>query len=175
MSLCGKLIFSVITFPIIILMAILQSYVFTPLIIIVNAFGNLFPKCQEMTFVKRLSKSCNRVKFWEALSESSFQCLLAMYFYYNNKDSFNCQNTYISWFNDGTFLIISIIFSIISITLALINNGNEKLTVRYGKDWWKALLLKRPELIREWKFLSKVLIFISTLTILIGAFIFITF
>ena len=139
------------------------------------ALGNLLPKYQENTFVKRLRKCCNRVKFWEALFESSFQCLLAMSFYYNNKDSFNCPNDYISWFNEGTVLIISIIFSIISITLAFINNGDEKLTVRYGKDWWKALIFKRPELFREWEFLSKVLIFISTLTILLCALIFITF
>ena len=139
------------------------------------AFGNLFPRYQEMTFVKRLSKSCNRVKFWEALFESSLQCLLAMYFYYNNKDSLNCSNAYISWFDEGTVLIISIIFSIVSISLAFINNGNEKLTRRFGKDWWKALIFKRPELFQEWNFLLNVLIFITTLTILLGALIFITF
>ena len=174
MSPCGKVIFLVATFLIIILLAILQSYVFTPLTIIVIALGNLLPKYQENAFVKRLRKCCNRVKFWEALFESSLQCLLAMYFYYNNKESLNCPNAYISWFNEGTVLIISMIFSTVSISRAFINNGNEKLTVRYGKDWWKALLFKRPELFREWNFLLNVLIFITTLTILIGVLIFIT-
>ena len=162
MSACGKIIFSVVTFPIIIFTAILQSYVLTPLTIIVIAFSNLFPKYKETNFVKRLSEDGNLVKYFEAYFESMFQCGLAMYFFYKNKDLFNCPNSYVSWFDEGTVLIISMIFSIVSITLAFFNTMNENLTGRYGKDWWKALLCKRPELLREcdfWNFLLGTLFF----------------
>ena len=173
MTACGKLIFLVVTFPIIILMAILQSYILTPLTIIVIVFGNLCPKYKETTFVKRLSKDGNDVKCWEAFWESFFQCLLAMVFYYNNKDSFNCPNSYVLWFDEGTVLIISMVFSIVSITLAFINHNNEHLTGRYGKDWWKAFLCKRPELFRKFWFWYHLLLILGTFIILIGVLIFV--
>lgn len=149
MTSCCKMLVMISAFPIIYMIAILQSYVFTPLILILVGFGNLHPKVKENNFIKTISKSVNFVKGIEGISESLSQCILAMVFYYLNKDTFNCPNSYIPWIKDETILIVSMIFSIGSITVSSIGFF---VIEQYGKDWWKALLCQKPEVHRDCQF-----------------------
>ena len=159
-----KVILILLAQPIILLISVLYVYIFSPVVIIVCATGNLHPRMDDVsliTFCKSLAKVA---KFHEAAFEAIPQCALAMNFYIANKGHFECPEPFFPWINKGTVVIISMVFSIISITLSIFNFGNETLTFSYGKDWWK--LWKRKDVLTQiffWLLLSCFIIIILIL------------
>ena len=144
-SLCKKIIFLLLKFPIITLIAILWTYAISPMAMILIAFGNLFPKFGNKPLIKRLRNCGSFIKYIEAIFESACQFALAMDFYYYNKEDFDSQLPLIPWVTEGILFRITIHLSLFSIIMAANSFFHGWLTLWYGKDWWK--LWKRTKVL----------------------------
>ena len=171
MNLFSKTFLIILALPIIILICILDAFIFNPFLIIVSAIGNLDPRMDNISLIAKCKSEVKTTKLLEACLESFFQCALTMKFYSDHKKYFECPETLYPWVNKGTVFIISMIFSILSIILAIYNRVNEMFTLLYGKDWWK--VWDRKDVLKEIWLLS--LSFILFDSILIGFLFYIAF
>ena len=166
----AKAVILLLAVPIISLISVLYAYIFGPLVIIASAIGHLYPRLDDVSLITFCKSMAKVTKFLEACLEAIGQCLIAMNFYSANKEYFQCPEPYFPWLDKGTVVIISMIFSIISITLAIINRVNESFTRSYGTDWWK--LWNREDLLKKIWFelllvICLILIFIAVLMYII--------
>ena len=112
MPLRGKLLFIIFTSPVIILIAILASYVTGPLQVIIIASANVYPKLFDKSWIKRLKFGTMSIKAGEAVFESLWQCKLAMVFYSNNRNYYDSPHPTIPWITKGAVFVISIHLSV---------------------------------------------------------------